>query len=233
MKHKYYLAGAFLAAFFLSACSKGEQKTAQPVAMEQEKPATEAVEETSTDNNLKVETKEFEKTKGDNELEIEYPVSGNPEVVQSIRKWMNEQLSETFRGNLDDPEAFFRHYAAQLGTDPDLNDYGGFTQDKFDLEYQNDLIVTYDHTSYIYEGGAHGMGGEYGTTFLKADGSIFTWNCFTGYKPLKPLFIAGLKRYFKVKTDAELADCLYDESTLKTLSAPGMQPGIFWLFHTR
>lgn len=173
-----------------------------------------------------LEVKKFEKEVGENELEIEYPVSGNPELVQSIRNWLNEQLSDTFHGDMDDAEAFFRHYASQLGNDPDINEYGGYSIDKFDVEYQNDLLVTYDYTSYLYEGGAHGMGGSYGTTFLKADGSIFDKDCIRSYRDLHQLFIDGLKKYFKVKTDSELAACLLNVTDLGKLNPPGMKPWI-------
>lgn len=193
-------------------------------------PAREAVAEAAPAPDpvapIPFEVRKFEKEVGDNELEIEYPVKGNPELVAAVRKWINEQLSDTYRGDMDNAEAFFRHYAAQVGQDPELNEYGGYVKNEFEVEYKNDLVVTYDHTSYEYEGGAHGMGGVYGTTFLQSDGSIFGKHCFKTLNALRPLFVEGLKRYFKVKTDAELADCLSNPDGLKHLAAPGMEPWV-------
>ena len=172
------------------------------------------------------ETKKFEKEKGENKFEVQYPVSGEPELLKAVRAWINEGMGQTYRGSLDDADAFFRHYASQLGNDPDLNEYGGYAVDEFEVEYVSPLVVTYEHTSYIYEGGAHGMGGEYGTTFLRSDGSVFDKDCITSYKPLMPFIVEGLKKYFKVKTDQELLGCLLDVPSLSKLSPPGVKPWI-------
>ena len=185
-----------------------------------------AAADTALTPNIPFEYREFEKEKGNYKLEVAYPTAGNPELVTAVRTWINEQLTGTYKGSLDDPEAFFRHYSANLGEDPDLNEYGGYTIDEFEPEWVNDFVVTYDHTSYIYEGGAHGSGGSYGTTFLQADGTIFTKNCFTSYKPLHKLFVEGLKRYFKVGTDAELMEQLLGVKTLAKLAPPAINPWI-------
>lgn len=217
------------ATLLLSSCGIADKL--KPSASDGEN--TEVAEEAQTDSasttavrNIPFEVREFKEVKGENELEIEYPVQGNPELVTKIRMWISECLNDTYRGNLDDPEAFFRHYASRLGEDPELNEYGGFTQDDFELEYVNDYVVTYDYTFYMYEGGAHGMGGTYGTTFLQSDGTVFTKGCFTSYKPLQPLIIAGLKRYFKVTTDQELKDCLLTDSPVSSITPPGTDPWI-------
>lgn len=211
----------------LSACSQqGKSSETDTAATTEAAVDTAMAADTLASPNIPFKVKEFEKAKGDNKLKIEYPVEGNPALVESVRKWISEQLTGTYRGNLDDPGAFFRHYAAQLGEDPDLNEVGGFTQDEFELEYTNDYIVTYDYTSYVYEGGAHGMGGEYGTTFLQSDGTIFTKKCFSNYTLMHDLFIDGLKKYFKVRTDKELLECLIGVDSLAKLSPPGMDPWI-------
>lgn len=210
---------------FLACSSQTKQPETSTIS---EKEAMEPAEksEPSLQANLPFKIQKFEKEVGENELQIEYPVSGNPALVASVRNWLNEQLSDTYKGDMDNPEAFFRHYAARLGQDPDLNEYGGYTKDEFEVEYENDYIVTYDYTYYVYEGGAHGMGGSYGTTFLQSDGKIFDKECITSYASLHQLFIDGLKRYFKVKTDQELLGCLLSVNDLKQLAPPGMKPWI-------
>lgn len=211
----------------LISCSNSSRENSSTTSLETAQPAEAAADTVEEPiRNIPFKVKEFEKKVGENELEIEYPVAGNPALLEAVRTWINQQLGETYRGSLEDAHALFRHYAAGLGKDPELNEYGGFTQDKFDLEFSDDIVVTYGHTSYTYEGGAHGMGGDYGTTFLQADGSVFDKGCITSYKPLMPLFIKGLKRYFKVSTDSELLDCLIGVPSLQKLSAPGMEPWI-------
>lgn len=222
---KLKLLSASLSVLILASCSSSDDKSETARPADTAKITEEAAPDTTAVNNIPFEVQKFEKQKGDNELEIEYPVKGNPELVKSVQKWMSEMLTNTYRGDMNDPEAFFRHYSAQLGEDPDLNEYGGYTKDDFEVEYINDYVLTYDYTSYIYEGGAHGMGGTYGTSFLQSDGTIFTKECFTSYEPMRSLFIKGLKQYFKVQTDDELKECLMGNS-LSTLSPPGMDPWI-------
>lgn len=177
-------------------------------------------------NNIPFEVKKFEKKKGDDELKLEYPIGGNPGVVEAVRTWINEELGGKFRGNLDNADGFFHVYASTLGDDPDLAEYGGFTIDDFELEFVDDYVVTYEHTSYLYEGGAHGIGGKYGSSFRQSDGKMFGKKCFTSYKPLHKLFVEGLKQYFKVKTDAQLLDCLNQGTKLANIPAPALEPWI-------
>lgn len=198
--------------------ASGQEMAAQPSVEVAEMPAEPASEP--------FETRKFEKKVGDNRLEVEYPVAGNPTLLLAVRTWINDRLGATYRGSLDDAEAFFRHYGALLGTDPDLNEYGGYAIDEFEVEYESPLVLTYDYESYEYEGGAHGMGGSYGTTFLKSDGSIFDKDCITSYAALHGLIVEGLKRYFKAKTDAELLGELIGVESLAKLTPPGMKPWI-------
>lgn len=224
MKHLYILLLASLLIY--PSCTSGQQKESTITSQPESSNIASAPEEAVKDTVIPFEIKEFKAEKGDNKLEVEYPISGNPILLASVRTWINELLGGTYRGNPDDADAFFRHYSLQLGTDPELNEYGGYTIDIFKKAYENDLVLTYDYTTYVYEGGAHGMGGVYGTTFLRSDGSIFDRQCFKSYKPLHSLFIEGLKQYFKVKTDEELAECLSNPSSLTKLSDPGMKPWI-------
>lgn len=216
------------AAMILAGCSSSTESKVSPAAdtVRQEDSTPETADSLQF-HNIPFEVQKFEKEKGDNELELEYPVSGNPELLDSVRTWMNEQLSETYHGPLDDPERFFRHYASMLGEDPDLNEWGGFTKDDFKVGYTDDYVVTYLYSSYIYEGGAHGMGGTYGITFLQSDGSVFNKNCITDYNALHNLFVEGLKQYFRVETDEQLQECLFG-NPLSRLSPPGRNP---WVEH--
>ena len=172
------------------------------------------------------EYREFSKSKGENKLDMEYPVAGNKPLVDAIRRWISEELGNTYKGDLDNGEKFFNFYASQLGNDPDLAEDGGYVQDEFEVEYKNSRIVTYEHTSFIYEGGAHGTGGQYGTTFLQADGSIFNKECITSYKDIHSLIVEGLKTYFKVQSDAQLLEKLPDRNSISEIPSPALAPWI-------
>ena len=172
--------------------------------------------------NIPFKAKKFQKKKGDDELEIEYPVEGNPELLKSIRNWISEGLSGTFKGNPDDAEAFFKHYASKLGQ---MSEMGEAYKDEFDLEYQNNFVVTYEYSNSVDDG--EGWEEEsYGTTFLQKDGSIFGKDCFKSYNDMKRLFTEGLKTYFKVKSDAELAKKLNPGVKVTSIGAPARNPWI-------
>ena len=216
----------------LGSCSQSTKTTEADTAIPPVE-VTDTTEQTVTDTvetpepvkNIAFEIKKLKKKKGENELEIEYPVSGNPAVVDSVRVWISQQLGDSYKGDLNNVNAFFKHYSALLGSE-EFDEFGGYAIDKFELEFTNDYIVTYEHTVYEYEGGAHGEGGEYGTTFLQSNGKIFSKKCITSYSSLHDLFIEGLKQYFKVKTDKELLAQLNKETSLAKLSAPGMEPWV-------
>lgn len=211
----------------LASCSSSEKKQeADTITDESAVIANEKPESVHPEHNISFKIQTFEEKKGDNELKIEYPVEGNPGLLLGIREWINEQITGSYRGDLDNAEGFFRYYANRLGTDPDLAEYGGFTKDEFDLEYLDEYLVTYNHISYEYLGGAHGSGGAYGTSFLQSDGTIFTKDCFTSYEPLHEFFIQGLKRYFKVENNSELMECLLNVKALGALPAPAMHPWV-------
>lgn len=233
MKNTFYISIAVALTFAAYGCSSSDKEDNGADSAKAPTPTPAPVVEKDSvadtvpaQKNIPFHVKQYGEKKGDNVLDMEYPVSGNPELLGSVRNWMNEQLTDTYRGNLDDADAFFRHYVARMGEDEEFYDEGVYTYDNFKVGYVNDCIVTYDYTSYIYEGGEHEDGGTYGITFLQSDGSIFNRDCITSYKDLHPLIIEGLKEYFKVATDDELKDHLFSSNSLNRLSPPGRDP---WL----
>lgn len=173
-------------------------------------------------------TTTFSEKKGDSKLVIDYPESGNPVLLDSIRTWISLSLGGSFRGNMDSGGAFFRHYLSQLGQDPEMDDdeFNGTQEDEFKIAYKNDVIVTYRHKYYEYLGGAHGSGGDFGTTFLMADGRIFSKSCFSAYKNLHAEIVSGLKRYFSAKSDSQLLGNLIGPETIEAIPMPALDPWI-------
>ena len=124
MKHSFTLSASCLfAAVVLFSCGKKEDKGGQPYAAVASD-IEEVADTVSVDTvaNLPFVTQEFKKKKGENKLEIEYPTEGNAILLDSIRTWINDELGGTYRGDLADGNKLFRHYASQLGEDPDIAD---------------------------------------------------------------------------------------------------------------
>ena len=154
-------------------------------------------------------TEKFSKKVGKDELEMAYPVSGDSLLVLSVRKWLNEELGNTYKGKLSDGKKLFKHYASKLG-DSDFDEEGGYACDDFEVEYENELILTYVHELEFCEGGEGSTDETYGTTFLRLTGERFDKKCITSMKDIQPLVVAGLKEYFKVKSDSQLLSKLND-----------------------
>ena len=78
---------------------------------------------------------------------------------------------------------------------------------KITKDYETDKVVTFHYNSYENGGGAHGGAVGSGMTFRKSDGRRIDWDLFTTVK-MQSIIRDGLKEYFEVKTDDELAGCL-------------------------
>ena len=78
---------------------------------------------------------------------------------------------------------------------------------KITKDYETDKVVTFLYNSYENGGGAHGGAVGSGMTFRKSDGRRIDWDLFSTVK-MQSIIRDGLKEYFEVKTDDELAGCL-------------------------
>ena len=78
---------------------------------------------------------------------------------------------------------------------------------KITKDYETDRVVTYLFNSYENGGGAHGGAVGSGMTFRKSDGRRVAWDMFSSGK-MQTVLRDGLKEYFEVKTDEELASNL-------------------------
>lgn len=193
--------------------------------------ATEEEEEEEDEDELV--TKHYSKTVGDNVIDFEYPVKGNAILVQNIREWINEQLGDTYSGDLNDAEAFFQHYASKLGVNDDEEAADSMVEEysieQIKIDYMNDRLVTFTNDSYYYGGGAHGIGATLGVTFRKTDGKMFTHDMIARWYDLQPFVKKGMMKYFEVTTDEELAEYLmYDTNmyNIDNLPKPSSDPWI-------
>ena len=160
---------------------------------------------------------------GELKLTIEYPVAGNKILVQNVREWINEQLGGTYEGDLDDYEAFFNYYVKKI---IDVDEENLVVNVEITHKYDTEKAVTYISNSYFMsDGAAHGLGSTTGGTFRKSDGKRFTMDMINGLYQLQPDFKDGLKKYFEVATDEELAECLSTDN-INNLPAPSTDPWI-------
>lgn len=166
----------------------------------------------------------------------DYPIGGNPLLVNSIREWISESLGGTYSGNLADTTSLFNHYAKENlseddGTDIDSDDefsFEGVNESEFTIIWQNDKLVTYQMKEYWYGGGAHGGTFISGFTFRKSDGRLFGSDMFKVKAILQDELREGLKTYFGATTDEELEKELFlsNYESVSNLPMPKADPWI-------
>lgn len=168
-------------------------------------------------------------------IDVDYPIQGNPTLLNSIREWINENMYDEYTGNLSDGKklvhACAKNYLDSLAQDAKMIDGTSYS-----LELMSDVsmkkmietskYVTYAFDYYIYSGGAHGMQVLSGATFRKSDGRKLGWDMFSQYhiSDLQEYIKEGLKQYFKVKTEEELKDNLMDPDQIYNIPLPQMPP---------
>jgi len=167
------------------------------------------------------------------QLTIEYPVSGNEILIQNLREWINEQLGGTYEGDLNNPEALFNYYSKDFFDSDDVCATLTIKQ-----VFSNDVIMTYLNDASTYGGGAHGIEASVGVTFRKKDGKRFTMDMILKSSDLQPEIKKGLKNYFEVSSDEELAECLQLDSSysVDNLPMPSIDPwiteeGVVFYYH--
>lgn len=144
------------------------------------------------------ETVSYSDTRHSTYITVDYPISGDKKVVDSIRGWILNELSEIIKTyslsddvkgtpismvTTDSGKDFVQHYALILTDSMDAVDKEGGTfgnpnhcslDASISRVYENDNVVSYESNGYMYMGGAHGLGFCYGATFDKATGKQLT-----------------------------------------------------------
>ncbi len=154
-------------------------------------------------------TQQFTYKKGKSSISVEYPVSGNHELVSAIRGWIRDMLVKDYTGALDTPDAMLKK--ALTGMEP-----GETRNDEVKVIYYADgRAVTILENGEWYGGGAHGMYYEIGATFNPSDGSQLTVSMLPPIGKMRPFIKKGLAEYFDVSV-SELSDVLMmgDENDL-------------------
>lgn len=222
MRKLTYLVVAFAAVAMASCGLKtqpSEASDSDTVCAPLEEPVAESVE-------LKTEKISVTQKKGcwTYKSEAEYPADGPEALVASVRNWISEKLRasenpdetvKAYSGSMDDGKSMLDYYAKKFIASINFDDYAELPEDMecemdytFVIEHETPEFVSFGVQTYWFGGGAHGGTTVACTTFLKSDGRQFGWDMIASKKALRPMIIDGLKKYFEVKTDAELMDNL-------------------------
>ena len=231
MKNYRFLMTMFaLAALILTSCNKKQAATVSSADAD----STTVVAPTEKSQTDKLTTKKIAKSlkndAGEFDLTIDFPEGGNATLVNAIREYISESLGSTYGGGED--ESLQGSYSGDLADgekmatyyfDLKVKEFTGMYNDmkqdgmpevpelassiKITKDYETDKVVTFLYNSYENGGGAHGGAVGSGMTFRKSDGRRIDWDLFTTVK-MQSIIRDGLKEYFEVKTDDELAGCL-------------------------
>lgn len=183
----------------------------------------------------------------------QYPMEGNPILIDSVRAWIAHNLE--FAGYTSEPlftpaetERANGNLLVQTAGRAMLGraaaDFAEFKKDSISINYEysynfipafhSDSLLTYAFTSYVYLGGAHGGSTGYGQTFDMNTGEQLTFdNSFLPEKraELIELIKAGLwKQYFTNPASGESGAATLKEALLidpDTLPLPACPPEFF------
>lgn len=144
----------------------------------------------------------------DNKLVVEYPVSGNPKLVNAIRKNIKEILDPDFKGTLKSPESLMRSVLKDK-RDMKFGEEGESLNEEIKVIYSSPSVITFSNEGYSYMGGAHGMNWCAATTFLISDGTMFDISMLPPFSQMRPFIFKGLAEYFDTKVE-DLKDYLFD-----------------------
>lgn len=219
-----------MTAVVLTGCNKKQTAIAQAVATDTTAVAAPTVQTPANELTTKKIAKSQKNQTGTYDLTIDFPVSGNATLVNAIREYISESLGSTYGGGEEDTKQ--GSYSGDLADGDKMADYyfdlkvkefqamyNEMKQDgmpeipelasstKITKDYETDRIVTYLFSSYENGGGAHGGAVGSGMTFRKSDGRRVDWDMFSSGK-MQTVLRDGLKEYFEVKTDEELASNL-------------------------
>lgn len=190
---------------------------------------TDSIVDIEQENLNQVETRKYsyKRKDGDNlvDYSIDYPRVGNQNLIRNVVEWINESFGGRYNGDLEDAQSMVDFYGKEVEFS---NDYNTEQKTYIKLKCQTEKYVTFEYSSFSYEGGAHGFGQTICATFRKDDGRKFGWDMFSSYDGLQPAIKQGLKRYFQVSTDQELEEHLQlpDGNTINSFPMPSTDP---WL----
>lgn len=154
-------------------------------------------------------TQIFSVKKGkDNSLIIEYPISGNPALVNAMRESIKQDLYPTFTGSLETPEALMRSVMKQV-KDVSFGEEGESLSEEIKVIYSTPDLITLESSGYSYAGGMHGMYWDMGNTFLVNDGTVLDIDMFPPISNMRSKILEGIADEQDVSV-SDLDDFIYN-----------------------
>lgn len=154
-------------------------------------------------------TQMFTVKKGkDNQVKVEYPVAGNPALVNAIRSYIKHRLNDKFTGSLDTPDALLRS-ALKGKRDVQFGQEGESLSQEITVTYSNPNVISFKDEGYVYEGGAHGLPWMSGASFLTSDGTILNIDMMPSFSRMKPYVMQGIADDYNVSV-RDLDDILFN-----------------------
>lgn len=140
----------------------------------------------------------------ENEVKVEYPIAGNPVLVDSIRVNIKNNVNPQFTGSLATPDALLRS-ALKGKRDVSFGQEGESLSQEMLVVYSNPNIITFSDEGYSYYGGAHGMPWVSGNTILVSDGSLLTIDMMPSFYKMKSYIRKGLAKSWDIR-ESELSN---------------------------
>lgn len=156
-------------------------------------------------------TQDFTYKRGKSSLTVEYPIGGNPELVDAIRRGIADGIcydyaqgkSYSYSGNLDTPDAMMKKVISSVGRGEELDE-------TVKVSYAGDNVVTVNCQGYWYAGGAHGAPSDTYMSFLVNDGTMLTGDMMPSISVMRPYMVASLEEEWGIPsydwTDSGLID---------------------------
>lgn len=208
----------------LIACSNQTQTQSQT-----EEKSAEVTEKATPTESFKVQKFTATKTIDGNNVkcvgtcEIDFPVSGDAQLVKSVKEYIYSYCNSPYKEN-QEGQAFADEVAniSAQGLDGEgMEEDAEFSSTtKLTKQFENDAYVTYSALSSEYTGGVHGNYGISGATFDKTTGKKITnFLKNDGWDNIQDQVAKALCKYFMVNEIEDLKDQLdnfdYDPATKK------------------
>jgi len=175
---------------------------------------------------------------GDYSILVDVPQSGNKMLNDAILEYASETLGGNYYDDIANANGMLKFYCDSISKA--FDEFGkelaenSSSEDTIRMEYEARIVkkyetpklVTYANTCYMFTGGAHGSTINSGATFRKSDGRHITWDSFKDFDSdgFSQLIIEGLKKYFNVETDEQLAENLLVDIKNQPLPRPKSAP---------
>ncbi|MDE6272020.1 MAG: RsiV family protein [Muribaculaceae bacterium] len=163
-------------------------------------------------------TQDFTVKKGESVIAIEFPIAGNEGIVNALKKYIvdavyisdgkGNKATYSFATN-ETPETFLQKAIRPYKSKGSFGMNGEIIEQKVNVLYSDNDVITFQDSGYIYSGGTHEMPWEEGRSFLTSDGSYLTYSMLPSISVMRPYILAGLARTMEVSVD-DLKDILYD-----------------------